>query len=59
MRIIPRLSGENNCTNNAREFYIMSKKVNDEGLRKIASNMKKATNKYGLVTKKKDSKKSK
>lgn len=34
-----------------------TKKINDEGIRKIASGMKKATDKYGLPTKKKDSKK--
>lgn len=33
-----------------------SKKFNDEGIRKIASGMKKATDKYELPTKKKDSK---
>ena len=60
MRIISRLTGENNCTELAREFYIMSaKKINDEGIRKVASGMKKATTKYGLPTKKKDGKKSK
>ena len=51
--------GNNKCTTKStRETYIMStKKINDEGIRKIASGMKKATDKYGLPTKKKDSKK--
>jgi len=31
-----------------------SKSFSDEGIRKIASGMKKATDKYGLPTKKKD-----
>jgi len=60
MRILPCLFGDSNCTNSAREFYVMStKKVNNEGLRKVASGMKKTTTKYGLVTKSKDTKKSK
>ena len=33
-----------------------TKKYNDEGIRKIGSGMKKATDKYGLPTKKKGSK---
>lgn len=34
-----------------------TKKYNDEGIRKIGSGMKKATDKYQVVTKKKGSKK--
>lgn len=34
-----------------------SKQFNEEGLRKIAAGMKKATEKYGLPTKKKETKK--
>ena len=36
-----------------------SKQFNEEGLRKIAEGMKKATEKYGLPTKKKEDKKEK
>ena len=57
MRISFFIFGKSDCKWLLMEMHLMAKKYNEEAIKKIAAGMKKASEKYGIPSKKKSDKK--